>query len=327
MKNHRMGGRIAAVAVLALAATTMAGVSAATAADLTNATWSVSNSQAGTAAVTYTYEFTTATTGIIKSVTATVPAGVVSAAPAIEKVYGIGGGGIAFAGNVLTYTPTTPVSVSAGVPIYIEISGFTNPTTAGAYKSTVTTFDNATTSAEIDSVETAQAVTFGANSTSVTVEVPRSLTFENDTSSFNLQLDPALDALSTVSKVVVLKVRTNAGSGYNLNAKIATLTTTSESATYTIDNAAATATVTQEDDSFGFTAVPTVKAATTTVGTTAVGGKYIGYGTTSAQLLVATGPTGDAADVLTITNQVKISFATPAGTYSGTITYVAAPTY
>lgn len=335
MKNHKIGGRIAAVAVFALAATTMVGVSTATAAALTDTTWSVSNSETGATAVTYTYEFTTATAGTIKSVTATVPAGV-TGTPVIEQVYGIGTGGIALASNLLTYTPTAAAPVSADVPIYIKVSGFTNPTTAGAYKSTVTTFDNATTSVEIDSVETAQAVTFGAASTGVTVEVPQSLTFENDTASFELQLDPAVDALSTVSKAVVLKVQTNAGQGYKLTAANTGLETGANSpitTAYTIPNASTSAGTTataQADDSFAFTTAGTTLSGNSTIGTLfSAANNYVGYGTTAAatSLLTASGPTGDTADVLTITNQVKISFDTPAGTYTDTITYVATPTY
>ena len=340
MKYHKMGGRIAAVAVLALAATTMVGVSAATATTgaLTATTWSVSNNQTGASAVTYTYEFTTATAGIIKSVTATVPDGttLTSTALGAGTHYGLEAGTVSFkadeatdAVETLTYTvtTTTPETVAAGVPIYIEFTGLTNSSTARDASSTVTTLDNtATTPVPIDTA-TSPVVTFGAASTGVKVGVPRSLTFENDTPSFELKLDPAVAALSTVSKVVVLKVRTNAGQGYKLTAKNVALKTTGGTV-HTIPNADATATTAQADDTFGFTAALTVKTTpTSTVSTTAFGGKYIGYGTTAAELMAAAGPTGDTADVLTMTNRVKISFATPAGTYTDTITYVATPTY
>ena len=189
MKYHKMGGRIAAVAVLALAATTMVGVSTATAVALTDTTWSVSNSQTGAEAVTYTYEFTTATAGAIKSVTATVPDGttLTSTELGAGTHYGLEAGTVSFAADAttdavetLTYTvtTTTPETVAAGVPIYIEFTGLTNSSTAGDASSTVTT--QTAVPATIDTVAS-PVVTFGAASTSVTVEVPQSLTFENDT--------------------------------------------------------------------------------------------------------------------------------------------------
>ena len=48
-------------------------------------------------------------------------------APAIVVAYGIGAGTVALAGQVITYTVTAAVAVSAGFPIFIELSGLTNP--------------------------------------------------------------------------------------------------------------------------------------------------------------------------------------------------------
>jgi hypothetical protein len=335
MKHHKISGRIAAVAVFTLAATTMVGVSTATALPLTNTTWSVSDSRTGATNVTYTYEFTTATTaGVIKSVTATIPDGATGASVGAGTNYGLGPGtatftaGAANAPETLTYTLTDAKTVAAGVPLYIEFTGLTNSTTAGEISSTVTT-QNALP-ATIDTA-TSPTVTFGAASTAVTVEVPQSLTFENNTPSFELQLDPALPALSTVSKNVVLKVRTNAGQGYKLTAKntgLKTGTNAPVATAYTIADASSTATTPQADNTFGFTAALVVNSAgSSALKTLGVGSKFVGYSTTAADLLTATGPTGNTADVLTITNQVKINFATPAGTYADTITYVATPTY
>jgi hypothetical protein len=313
----------------------MVGVSTATAAPLTNTTWSVSNSQTGATDVTYTYEFTSATSGTIASVTAAIPDGATGASIGSGTVYGLGTGQATFTAGaadgdpeILTYTINSPTVVGADVPLYIEFTGLTNSTTAGEISSTVTTQD--ATPVTIDTA-TSPIVTFGAASTAVTVEVPQSLTFENDTPSFELQLDPALAELSTVSKDVVLEVRTNAGQGYTLTAKNAGLKTGANApvpAAYTIADASSTPTLTQADNTFGFTAALAVNSAgSSALDTLGVGNEFVGYSTTAADLLTATGPTGNTADVLTITNQVKINFATPAGTYTDTITYVATPTY
>ena len=134
----------------------------------------------------------------------------------------------------------------------------------------------------------------------------------------------------------MLKVKTNAGQGYKLTAANTGLKTGANSPltdAYTISNASTstgTTATAQADDTFAFTTVGTVNTAKSTINTVfASGATYVGYGTSAAatSLLTASGPTGDTADVLTITNQVKISFDTPAGTYTDTITYVATPTY
>src|SRR5438105_9364691 len=108
------------------------GTSAAQAAGtLTNVSWTVTNNQVSATAVTYSYSFKTATTGTIKTITFAVSGAALGGAPAIVKNYGIPAGTVARAGQTITYTATTPVSVAARVPIYIEFSGLTNGTPAG----------------------------------------------------------------------------------------------------------------------------------------------------------------------------------------------------
>ena len=321
--------RMAVVAVLALAATTLIGVNSANAAALTNTSWSVSNNQTGAKAVTYTFEFTTATSGIIKTVTATVPANTAVGTVGAGTVYGLGAGTATFAGTTLTYTVTTAVTVAAGVPIYIEFDGLTNTSTAtDSATSTVTTMDGATTPAAIDTA-TSSSVSFGAASTAVTVEIPKSLTFTNDTPSFNLQLDPSLTALSTVSKDVTLTVKTNAGTGYTLAAKDTGLVSGSNTIAVA-STGVATGVASIPANTFGVSAIKTIAggslAAIQGAGL-AVSGNFVGYTTGGETFLSATKPTGNTADSLVLTNQVKIDYNAPAGTYTDSITYTAAPVY
>ena len=332
LKIKSLSGRMAVVAVLALAATTMIGVNSASAAPLTNTTWSVSNNQTSATAVTYTFELTTATSGIIKTVTATVPSSTAGTAGA-GTVYGLNAGTAALSGTTLTYTVTNPVTVAAGIPIYIEFTGLTNTSTAtDSATSTVTTMDGATTPAAIDTA-TSSSVSFGAASTAVTVEIPKSLTFTNDTPSFNLQLDPSLEALTSASKAVTLTVTTNAGQGYTLAAEDTGLKMTSGSNSYTIDAAStsvATGVASLAVNTFGVSAtltnggksVPVIQG----VGL-AVPGNFVGYTTGSEQFLAATKPTGTSTDTLVLTNKVKIDYNAAAGTYTDNITYTAAPVY
>lgn len=328
LKIKSLSGRMAVVAVLALAATTMIGVNSASAAPLTNTTWSVSNNQTSATAVTYTFELTTATSGIIKTVTATVPSSTAGTAGA-GTVYGLNAGTAALSGTTLTYTVTNPVTVAAGIPIYIEFTGLTNTSTAtDSATSTVTTMDGATTPAAIDTA-TSSSVSFGAASTAVTVEIPKSLTFTNDTPSFALQLDPSLPALSTVSKNVKLTVKTNAGGGYTLAAKHTGLVSGSHTiASATTDVATGVASI--PANTFGVSAAKTIvggSLATIQGAGLAVSGNFVGYTTTGEQFLKATAPTGNDADILVLTNKVKIDYNAAAGTYTDNITYTAAPVY
>ena len=326
---------MAVVAVLALAATTMIGVTSASAAPLTNTTWSVSNNQTSATAVTYTFELTTATSGIIKTVTATVPSGTAGPVGA-GTVYCLGAGTAALSGTTLTYTVTEAVVVGVGIPIYIEFDGLTNTSTAtDSATSTVTTMDGATTPAAIDTA-TSSSVSFGAASTAVTVEIPKSLTFTNDTPSFTLLLDPSLTALSTVSKDVTLTVKTNAGQGYTLAAKDSGLNATgANSATYTLaaaSNGVATGVASGSfaANTFGVSAIKTIAGGSSAAIQGAglgVSGNFVGYTTTGETFLSATKPTGNDADSLVLTNQVKIDYNAPAGTYTDSITYTAAPVY
>jgi hypothetical protein len=132
-----------AVVVLALVAATLVAPAfqalPAGAATLANVSWSVSNNQVNATAVTYGYSFKTATTGTIKTITFAVSGAGLAGTPAIARNYGIGAGSVARSGQTITYTVTSAVSVSSGIPIYVEFSGLTNTSTAGTYTTTITT--------------------------------------------------------------------------------------------------------------------------------------------------------------------------------------------
>src|SRR5947207_7500909 len=115
------------------------GIAPAHAAALTSVNWSVSNNQVGATGVTYSYSFKTATTGTIKTITFAVSGAGLGGTPAIAKNYGIGAGTVSRSGQTITYTVTSAVSVSAGIPIYVEFSSLTNSSAAGSYTTSITT--------------------------------------------------------------------------------------------------------------------------------------------------------------------------------------------
>src|SRR5207247_1333662 len=108
---------------------------------------------------------------------------------------------------------TSAVSVSTGIPIYVEFSGLTNSSTTGSYTTVITT--QTSVPATIDT-GTTPAVTLASTNTAVTVTIAKSLTFTVDTTAFELDMDPSLAALADQTQNVVLTVQTNANSGYTL---------------------------------------------------------------------------------------------------------------
>jgi hypothetical protein len=311
--------------LIAMIAAMFAMPTAANAAALTNANWSVSNNQVSATNVTYTYSFTTATTGIIKSITFVVSGAGLGGAPAIVRNYGIGAGSVAIVGQTITYTVTAAVSVSAGIPIYIELSGLTNTGTAGAYTTAVTTRTAAP--ATIDGPTNTNAVTMAANNTAITIAIAKSLTFTLNTTAFELDMDPSLPALADQQQAVGLTIQTNAHSGYTL--------TVNDNASGLVSAASGSPTIPKVSSgkatSVTWPGAPNWGYTVTATGATAdaafSGTKYAGY--TSAGETVAShgSATGGTADTITITNRFAIDYSVPATTFTDTVTYTATPNY
>ena len=214
LRSNRRGWRLALFALALLASSLSFWTTPASAATLTNISWSVSNNQVSATSVTYTYSFRTATAGTIGKITFAVSGAGLGGTPTISRNYGIGAGTVARVGQTITYLVSTPVSVSAGIPIYLEFGGNTNSATTGSYTTAITTQTAA--SATIDT-GTTPAVTLSSNNTAVTVTLAKSLTFTVDTSAFELDMDPSLPALADQTYSVGLTVQTNANSGYTLS--------------------------------------------------------------------------------------------------------------
>jgi hypothetical protein len=301
------------------------------AAGLTNLSWAVSNNQAAATPTNYAYSFRTATTGTIKTVTFTVSGAGLGGAPAIVTAYGIGAGSVARVGQVITYTVTAAVSVSAGIPIYIELSGLTNPA-AGSYTTAIAT--NTAAPAVIDS-GTTPAVVFAASNTAKTIVVGKSLTFTLDTTAFQLTMDPSLPALADQSYTSNITILTNANSGYTL--------TVSDNAAGLQSSSAGNPTIPQVSASMAtavaWPAAPADVTGYTVTGTGvgdagfsvnaafAGGTKYAGYRNAGDVVASSTTATGATANTCAITDQTAIDYATASGAYTDTITYTATPNY
>lgn len=298
----------------------------ANAAALTNVTWSVSNNQINATGVTYSYSFKTATTGTIKTITFAVSGAGLAGTPTITKNYGIGAGTVARAGQTITYTVTSAVSVSAGIPIYIEFGALTNSATATSYTTTITT--QTATPTTIDGGTASNAVTLGSTNTAVTVTVAKSLTFTSDTQSFTLAMDPSLPALADQSQNVALTVQTNANSGYTLavNDLAAGLqsSATGNPVIAKVSTGKATSVTWPGGNRFGYT----VTGTGATIDSAFTGSKYAGYVSGAGEQIASrTNATGGTADTITVANRVSIDYGAASGDYTDTVTYTVTPNY
>lgn len=295
------------------------------AAALTSVNWSVSNNQVSATNVTYSYSFKTATAGTIKTIDFAVSGAGLAGAPAIVKNYGIPAGTVARVGQTITYTVTSAVAVAANVPIYIELSGLTNPSPAGAYTTSITTKNAA--AATIDGPTASNSVTLAATNTAVTVTLAKSLTFTIDTTAFTLAMDPGLPALADQSANVGLSVQTNANSGYTL--MVADLAAGLQSAgagnptIADVSSGKATSATWPGPSRFGYTVTGTGAS----IDAAFSGSKYAGYVGAGEQIASRAGPTGGTADTITIANRVAIDYNAATGDYTDTITYTVTPNF
>lgn len=301
------------------------GSSPALAGTLTTVNWTVTNNQVSATGVTYAYSFKTASTGTIKTITFAVSGSGLGGTPAIAKNYGIGAGTVSRSGQTITYTVTSAVSVSTGIPIYVEFSGLTNSSTAGSYTTSITTQTSAP--ATIDGPTASNTVTLASNNTAVTVTIAKSLTFTSDTQSYTLAMDPSLPALADQTQNVVLTVLTNANSGYTLtvsdNAAGLQSSVTGNPTIADVSSGKATALTWPGGDKHGYT----VTGTGATIDSAFSGSKYAGYTSGGEQIASRTNPTGATADTITIANRVSIDYGAQAGDYTDTITYTVTPNY
>ena len=311
---------------------------------LTSVSWSVSNTATSATNITYAFSFKTATAGTIASITMTVPSGT-AGTPAVARNFGIGAGTVALSGTTITYTVTSPVSVSAGIPIYLEFSGLTNTSTAGTSTSTVTT--RTSIPATIDS-GTSNSNTFSSGGVAATIVVARSTVFSIDTNAFTLVLDPSVNTSGT--QPINLGVSSNAKNGYTLQCKVdkQPTGTTNPSATlgpFTSGMAAAAAWASGGAGLFGYSLAVTNNGAS---GSPAPGGtlsstNYAGFTVAGENCGSASGSTGNplgtnlsgcgtglcasAAHAWLVNVKAAADYTTASDVYQDTITFTVTPSY
>jgi hypothetical protein len=92
-----------------------------------------------TTTATYEILFTTATTGVVKTVEITFPVGYNVAGTKLLEREGIASGTTAVKGNTVVFTIGSPGSIAAGIPIRLELSNIVNQILAPTSSVTITT--------------------------------------------------------------------------------------------------------------------------------------------------------------------------------------------
>jgi hypothetical protein len=218
--------------------------------------------------------------------------------------------------TAVTYTLAAPSNITAGTPIFLSVSGLTNTSTAGSYLSATADFSGTTQ----DDAYATNSVVFGQTDTAVAVTVPQSLTFDNSAATITLLPIPGGGPVTTQAR---LSVQTNAGEGYSVDVDATEFTT---SAGGVLPEASPSGQTSPPAGGLWSSATLT-GSADGAVLAAAWSEPAVGFPQSPAVLWSATGPTGNTADTANITISASATFAIPAGTYTGTITYTVTPNY
>jgi hypothetical protein len=335
MRLNALRGAPRLVAALAVGTTIAGGALAlsavpASAAALTNVNFAASNTAVSSTLASntsiYAVSFTPATSALVNTITFSVPTGTPAATLTVGSTFGLGACGTitaALAGTTVTVSMTTACTLSAAGSIYVQISGFTNTSTAIASFASAVATKNGGTAVDAG---TASSVNFVSNTTPVTIIVPDSLTFTNSSSS--ITLFPIPGASPITAPPYTLGITTNAHSGYILNGCSAGITGTTTSVLF--PQASAGTALSGTVSGFGVQVAATGTGATVASPFAGLTGNfYQGFATTCSGTnhQIASNAGATAGDSYTFTAGASASGTQPADVYTGTINYQVVPNY
>lgn len=274
---------------------------------------------AASASSSATVSFKVTTTGTIATVDIALPQ-FAGTEPTVSGVSGLSAGTIDDSGTgasyKVTYTVTTPASVSASTTISMTVGGLTNPSSTGNQTVTITTKTSAP--ATIDSGTTLVTIVTNA-AMSVSATVTEALTASIGTGSISLTVDPSATAFELASGYTV-SVASNAKNGVTTKVSITgELTGTAYSAT-TIS--ATTGTFASPDSSTG-------KPPVNTWGINADGTSNTWAGPTTGGVTVSGLTTASPTNAVNQSHVIGIfvDYTTAADTYTTTLKYVFTPNF
>ncbi len=187
-------------------------------------------------------------------------------------------------------------------------------------------------------LETGYAALGWANSIRVRATVAEALVLTIDDATVDLNVDPSVDSGEDYSQKTILTAKTNANTGYKIQAKLAGAenpalaeldgTDAGNTAVITSGNAKST------ENRFGYIAYNSTENSKTKTELKAEGTPAAFAAGTAANLALYNGTANDVgyagptnSQTHTIYYAFNVDYLIPAGTYEGTITYVALPTF
>lgn len=332
------------------------------AANMTSASVLLSGSRPSQAATTYTLGFKPGTGGTLRCTevvystsptlfgAGTAPGGLSTGAPStLGSLTGLAGSYTLT--NVTAYSQTIASAagdtVTTATVIAIPLAAMVNPTTAQTYFARISTFTDQACTTAMDSVVVAFAITTG---TTVSATVDPSLVFVVNgiaPAAFYKNAVPVSLLCTDTATAVTFPVNMASGSAYTCAQSLTTSTNATSGYTVTLRGTHTStnfmkATVNEITNAAGTNASPVAWIpATESFGYT-TSDSVLGTGTTGrfaaddtwAQVPIATSPAEVAfaagpvnGDVANIGYKIEFIGTTKAGSYSGTIVYVATPVF
>lgn len=278
----------------------------------------LSNQNASATGVSYSFTINPATTGsTIKRVEfqvgtaqggSTVPTAMTTTSATLGSVSGLSGSwtpdvsvnGLMKITNATGSTPTNPVT--------IPWNAITNSSSANTYYFRISTYDATTGGTLIDQDDVAFVI--APSTVTVTATVNETLTFSLGTTSVALGT-LSTGSVSTGTGTVV--VATNAANGYGVNVSGTTLTKGTDTIPFVTDGTPVAA----------GTAGYGLRVSACASGATCSSTQDIGSGLTAGVTDLIARTSSTTGDTSTVMYRASINAATPAGSYSSSISYVA----
>jgi len=234
-----------------------------------------------------------------------------------------------------TGTISIPVTTAGTGAITITVGAtnkMTNPSAEGQYSIHIAT----KTGDVVD--QTGYALAAIANTVSVTATVAEALILTLGTTSVNLNVDPSVNGGEDFSQKTVLTAKTNAAAGYKIQAKLAGAEVAGSAQLDGTDTGNTSSLATGDartlENRIGYIAYNSDATKTQAQLESDATNAQSFAATTAANLTLYDG-TADGVQYSVPTNEqdhtvyyaLNVDYLTPAGTYEGTITYVALPTF
>jgi hypothetical protein len=279
---------------------------------------------APSATTTHQFTFTTASTGTIEYIQFAFPSGFNVSSATLGLTSGIGAGTLSAPSSTSAcYTVTTPVSVSSGTQISVQLHSVVNRSSTGSPSLTVrtrnTSASSCTSGGQIDQGNTSIVIN---NPASISATAQKVLVFTISKGALSFALNPSSSSTSTDSLNLTVATNTAASTGgYQVTARTGQALTGTRYPGSTIPNWTGTA---ASPTSWNTGANPNFWGATRT-GLVDDSGDYFGITTSTQTIMSGNGPTN--GETTTVTFRVAVDYNTPADIYTTTIFFVGTPSF